>query len=118
MPQFPKVNSTYGAPMGRREYGTPETPARLFKVNLDSGAYDDGGAYWGHDIPLYCLSTEPVWQEELKCGTEGSQHFYRARHRLEAIKRAMEVFPDLVLKSMPKHYAKYLEGKEREENGQ
>jgi hypothetical protein len=28
----------------------------LFRVPLDSGGYDNGGAYWGIDIPLwFCL---------------------------------------------------------------
>lgn len=29
---------------------------RLFRVNLDSGGYDDGGAYWGIGAPLYCAT--------------------------------------------------------------
>lgn len=51
--QFNNVNATYGAPMGRRDIGQLDTAKpkniRLFKVNLDSGGYDDGGAYWGHN---------------------------------------------------------------------
>jgi hypothetical protein len=35
--------------MGRPSTGTePTAPVRLFRVRLDSGGYDDGGAYWGH----------------------------------------------------------------------
>lgn len=49
--QFEQVNNTYGAPMGRRDSGHLDTAEpkniRLFRVNLDSGGYDDGGAYWG-----------------------------------------------------------------------
>lgn len=59
--QFCLVSSRYGAPMGRSPYGIPSDcplrAIRLFKVNLDSGGYDDGGAYWGGDFgtdPLYC----------------------------------------------------------------
>lgn len=57
MAQFLKVNCKYGAPMGRACYGTPEmveSKIRLFKVAINSGGYDDGGAYWGHGAPLYC----------------------------------------------------------------
>lgn len=57
--QFEQVNTTYGAPMGRRDSGHLDTAEpkniRLFKVNLDNGGYDDGGAYWGHGLqPLFC----------------------------------------------------------------
>lgn len=33
-----------------------DSSVRLFKVNLDSGGYDDGGAYWGASLGdnLYC----------------------------------------------------------------
>jgi hypothetical protein len=85
MKQFTMSNCKYGAPMGRASYGTPETPAKLFKVNLDSGGYDDGSAYWGHGGGyLYCLETSPVWQEDIKMDTEESRHFYRAYSRHEA----------------------------------
>jgi hypothetical protein len=64
----PKVNSKYGAPMGRastRTYtdksGTTWTldvnedskPFRLVRCPLDAGGYDRGGAYWGLGEPLY-----------------------------------------------------------------
>jgi len=55
--QFDRVDSSRGAPMGR--FGSDESPTgriRLFRVRLDSGGYDDGGAYWGHGAPLYCAS--------------------------------------------------------------
>lgn len=54
--KLPDVNCTYGAPMGRREHHhKPETKTvSLFRVILDSGGYDSGGAYWGSGIPLYC----------------------------------------------------------------
>lgn len=55
--QFDNVSCTYGAPMGRRsapDLDTTRGTVRLFKVKLDSGGYDDGGAYWGLGGPLYC----------------------------------------------------------------
>ena len=63
-----KVNSSRGAPMGRRNEcaigGVVTAPAKfpfehpalkvhLRKVPLDSGGYDQGGAYWGLGTPLY-----------------------------------------------------------------
>ena len=56
--QFPNVNSTYGAPTGRPSYGQPITKCRLFRVRLNSGGYDDGGAYWGIGAPLYCATDD------------------------------------------------------------
>lgn len=56
-PQLPHVNCKYGAPMGRASYGAPsEEPRslRLFQVMIDSGGYDEGGAYWGLGGPLFC----------------------------------------------------------------
>jgi hypothetical protein len=49
------VSSPYGAPMGRRTYcDNQEAKCSLFKVRLDSGGYDGGGAYFGFGNPLYC----------------------------------------------------------------
>lgn len=55
--QFSNVSGRYGAPMGR--YSAPDLDTtrgtvRLFKVRLDSGGYDDGGAYWGLGERLWC----------------------------------------------------------------
>lgn len=45
--------------MGRAGYGVaPARKVRVFKVHLDSGGYDDGGAYWGinqRGESLYCI---------------------------------------------------------------
>lgn len=71
--QFSNVSSKYGAPMGRSESPLGHTRVRLFRVNLDSGGYDDGGAYWGHGKPIYCA----------QCG-EGGRQFVRADSRLSA----------------------------------
>lgn len=88
MAQFPAVSCTYGAPMGRHAFGIPENcdekTIRLFKVRLDSGGYDDGGAYWGNSFsagPLYCATD----------GT-GYRQFARARSRAEAA-AALDIEP-------------------------
>lgn len=57
--KMPMVNSKYGAPMGRHSYGVnPDGKVRLFKVDINSGGYDNGGAYWGLGKPLYCAMDE------------------------------------------------------------
>lgn len=75
--QFQNVNAQYGAPMGRASFGIPENAEgkiRLFRVCLDCGGYDDGGAYWGGGSPLFCA-------------TDGADYrqFVRANSRLAAI---------------------------------
>lgn len=75
--QFNDVSGRYGAPMGRSDYGTPENATgkiRLFRVVLDSGGYDDGGAYWGHGGALYCATDDADYRQ-----------FIRASSRLAAI---------------------------------
>ena len=60
MSQMPSVSATYGAPMGR-DRGDSRIPARkvrLFRVRINSGGYDDGGAYWGLGQPLYCATDD------------------------------------------------------------
>ena len=54
--EFPSVYCMYGAPMGRAEvHNDFSGRARCFKVKLFEG-YDDGSAYWGNGIPLYCAT--------------------------------------------------------------
>lgn len=81
MTQFSNVSSTYGAPMGRHEYGIAENcepgSISVFKVNLDSGGYDDGGAYWGIPSNLYCAQDDD----------DRYIHFVRANSPSEAISK-------------------------------
>lgn len=52
-----KVHSKYGAPMGRDyQDGAPVGRMSLVRVRINSGGYDDGGAYWGIGQPLYCAT--------------------------------------------------------------
>lgn len=75
--KFSKVSTRYGAPMGCREDGYLETDiqrfVRLFRVRLDSGGYDDGGAYWGIGSPLWCAEDG-----------DGNRQFIRATSRRDA----------------------------------
>lgn len=74
--KLPNVSTRYGAPMGRHTVGhldmTPRS-VRLFKVALDSGGYDSGGAYWGIGAPLYCAMD-----------ADGNMQFTRASSRAQA----------------------------------
>lgn len=77
MSQFPKVNCSRGAPMGRGHVGNlgcGRRTVRLFRVRLDSGGYDDGGAYWGIGPPSVYCARNP----------DGEEMFTRARSRDEA----------------------------------
>lgn len=52
-----------GASHGRRstQIDASELPPRsvyLSRVKIDSGGYDEGGAYWGVGHPLYCAYTD------------------------------------------------------------
>lgn len=52
----PEVSGNYGAPLGRPSHVAPDAPAgpiMLQQVNIDSGGYDAGGAYWGIGAPLF-----------------------------------------------------------------
>ena len=77
MRQFEQVSRSYGSPMGRREDGYLETRikrfVRLFRVRINSGGYDDGGAYWGIGEPLYCA-----------IDGDGNRKFIRAQSRFMA----------------------------------
>src|SRR5690625_5179711 len=71
--QFEDVGGRYGAPMGRRSYGTvgyefAPRSVRLFRVSLDGGGYDDGGAYWGIGEPLYCATDDIGYREFIRAG--------------------------------------------------
>ena len=75
----PKVSGRYGAPMGRRGEGVPngvgDHPMKynLRRVRLNSGGYDDGGAYWGAGQPLYYFEDE-----------DGNSGYFRALTRTKA----------------------------------
>lgn len=86
--KLPEVYSRYGAPMGRPTFsdGTP-TRARLSRMRLVDGDYDQGGAYWGGPGPIYWLRDD--------AGTV--QDFIRAGSRHEAAAVVAEDYPEVTL---------------------
>lgn len=53
-PTIDKGYSEYGASMGRSAWrGHPEGKVTLYKLPIDQGGYDPGGAYWGGPDNIY-----------------------------------------------------------------
>jgi hypothetical protein len=79
-----KACNQYGASIGRG-YNHQQTDGRvrLFRVRLDSGGYDPGGAYWGLGGPLYCADGDDF------------REYLRASDREDARAQLLEKFPDL-----------------------
>lgn len=78
--KLPKACNKYGANMGRRNVTTDRNAAmtfRLYRMRLDKGGYDNGGAYWG-------IGPDALWHAY----TETDQVFVRARTR-EGAKEAV-----------------------------
>ncbi len=73
----PDVFSRYGAPMGRRSEAVHNLDCaqriQLFRIRLNGGGYDAGGAYWGSGQPLWCAMDHT-----------GETVFFRAPHRESA----------------------------------
>jgi hypothetical protein len=62
-PTIVPVDSSLGAPMGRKSNGYAEPRVkcvRLFRAHVDREGYDKGGAYWGIGKPLFC-ATDSVY---------------------------------------------------------
>ena len=78
--------------MGRCEWQADNAIAArsvsVFRVRLDSGGYDDGGAYWGIGKPLFCARDDD----------ETFRLFVRATSRAEAIAQ-MRIAPHLLKRS-------------------
>lgn len=91
---LPNVLTARGAPMGRHSYGIAENceprSVRLFRVPLDSGGYDRGGAYWGLGEPLY-MATDGG---EYRAFTRAASRFY-AMAALDIAPERLRVLPRL-----------------------
>jgi len=57
-----KVNTKYGAPMGRNNVFKNKESKTVFDsaIPLDSGGYDKGGAYWGYGPQLRVRYTKDL----------------------------------------------------------
>lgn len=79
-PKLRKVNTAYGAPMGRFSDKTDAaTNVSVSRLAMTSdGAYDIGGAYWGIGQPIY----RAAWYDSDGMACEA---FVRAKSRDEAI---------------------------------
>lgn len=81
----PPVAGHLGAPLGRRSSRPGEEPeGKLYlrRVRLNSGGYDNGGAYWGLGAPLW-------W-----CGDGAAFDIYfRCRSRTAAKAYVLAMFP-------------------------
>lgn len=87
LPTIDNVSSRRGAPMGRPEWrNAPAGPVRLFRVPINAGGYDPGGAYWGLGQHLYCATDERDFRA-----------FARARDRDDAATQVIARFPHVQL---------------------
>ena len=107
MTQFEKVSSRYGSPMGRLDDVCLETrvkrSVRLFRVRIDSGGYDEGGAYWGLGEPLFCA-----------IDGDGNRKFIRAASRFHAAVKLDIPVPALKsgLPNWANQYCRYADNQE------
>ena len=77
MEKYPTIGKGYsarGADMGRSCYGFAQDckprSVRLFRLPIDSGGYDPGGAYWGIGGPLYCaVDDEGEFRRFMRAGS-------------------------------------------------
>lgn len=87
------VSSKYGAPMGRPTIVGPRQvvpvvtsdvfaeKVRCFRVALDSGGYDSGGAYWGVGPPsLYCAMGDDFQAFERAHSRDAAKEKFRKRY--------------------------------------
>ena len=84
--KFERGFNEYGAFMGRSEYGDLENArrVRLFRVRLDAGGYDNGGAYWGHGYNHLWCALAPDTSKEMHHEPTDARAFVRAASRKEA----------------------------------
>ena len=85
--KLPDASSKYGAPMGRvGKHGAPDFNSKLTlaEVVIDSGGYDNGGAYWG--------KSEPLWQA---VDDDGEIEMYLRAKTWDAAKpQVLETYPE------------------------
>jgi hypothetical protein len=78
----PMLGAAHGRPQ-QRPKGLPAQRWYLRRVRINSGGYDEGGAYWGIG--------EPLWYAASESGE--ATMFFRARDRVEARAYVVAAFP-------------------------
>lgn len=87
---LPKLDSRYGAPMGRANTLPHDFAGIIFlsAVRINGSGYDSGGAYWGLGQPLFQAAAH---------GADGAATdqaaYFRARDRKAALQRARDNWP-------------------------
>ena len=97
MSQMPEVDCKHGAPMGRL-HGIAKLPTgkvRLFRVKLDSGGYDDGGAYWGLGERLYCATDDADFTHYLRA-PDRWEASYKFQDEIDARRKEMGLPPGAI----------------------
>ncbi len=90
-PSHVKVSCKYGAPMGRGRSQLASEGVRLQRVRLDSGGYDQGGAYWGIGEPLWVAFDDEGGEEYIRSPSrKAAQDKLRADHHDDSLKFARE----------------------------
>ena len=84
-PGIDNVSSTYGAPMGRRNFVDPDEDQKIYLRRLEfiDACYDKGGAYWGMPANLYHACTS----------NKSTEIFVRASSRADAKRQIRELVP-------------------------
>ena len=88
--KLPDVTNASGSPMGRQDVVTdPDYPVKfkLYRMILDRGGYDKGGAYWG-------VSKKQMFHAYGDGKEEVQQLFIRAKDREEAKIKIRKHFPN------------------------
>lgn len=86
-PSRVRVSCKYGAPMGRGESQLASEGVRLQRVQLDSGGYDHGGAYWGQGESLWVAFDDEGGEKYLRAPSrKAAQQMLRDGHHEETLK--------------------------------
>lgn len=71
-----------GAALGRSNYGKPDGKVYLRKVRLDSGGYDEGGAYWGIGTPLFRAYSDGEFEEYTRAqDRDSAKEYFRDKYK-------------------------------------
>jgi len=95
--ELPKACDKYGASMGRSSILPVDTNVsvqlRLIHLDLDSGGYDKGGAYWGFPNNLYWAESIDEFPVSYSLNSK-LQLSVRASSREEAKSKIKDILPN------------------------